>query len=207
MATQVKICGLTCIEDALALSEMGADYLGFVFYPPSKRYIEPEKAGEIITELRRRKGAESPLCIGVVVDLTPAEMENIRQKAKLDGIQLSGDEPQETLDALSPLRIRGISLKTLNRLGQGQPDFYLCDTHAPDQKGGTGEAYDYEQLRPWISRYPIMIAGGLTPESVGEVVSSLRPFGVDVSSALESGPGRKDLKKTRQFIEAVRRAG
>jgi len=204
--TRIKICGITNEEDALAAARLGVDFLGFVFYPPSPRYVGPGRVGEIVRCVREALGAAAPRTIGVFVDETAERVQSIRLTAGLDGVQFCGEESPETVRACAPLRIRTLSLSTLDRLGRFDVDAYLCDTHAPEQKGGTGQSYDYEQLRPCLDRYRIIIAGGLTPETVGPVVASLGPWGVDVSSALESVPGRKDLARVRAFVEAVRKA-
>ena len=91
-------------------------------------------------------------------------------------------------------------------MGRYETEAYLCDTHAPDVKGGTGRAYDYDALKPHVGAYRLIVAGGLTAKTVEGVVRRLRPWGVDVSSAIESRPGRKDAAKMRAFVDAVRRA-
>ena len=121
------------------------------------------------------------------------------------GRRCRGDESPEMVAQVAPIRFRGISLVTLGRLGRYEAEAYLCDTHAPVEKGGTGRPYYYDALFPHIKGgHRIIIAGGLTVETVGGVVARLRPWGVDVSSALESAPGRKDHERMRAFIAAVR---
>lgn len=205
-ATRIKICGITNEADGLEAARLGADYLGFIFYPPSPRWIEPERAAEVLRAIRDEFGERAPLAIGVFVDESSEHVASVRQTATLDGVQFSGDEPPEALAAAAPPRFRGLSIETLERLGAYEAEAYLCDTHAPKEKGGTGRAYDYDALLPHVAHHPIIIAGGLTPETVGGVVARLRPWGVDVSSSLESEPGRKDLARMRAFIEAVREA-
>jgi len=204
--TRIKICGITRIEDALEAARLGADYLGFIFYPPSPRYVTPAAAREVLRALRAAALERVPEAIGVFVDATPEEVASVRAEATLDGVQFSGEESPEDVAQSLPVRFRGMSLESLDRLGRYEVEAYLCDTHDPEQKGGTGRAYDYEALQPYISQYPIIIAGGLTPSSVGAVVSRLHPWGVDVSSALEVRPGIKDPIRLRAFIEAVRQA-
>ncbi len=204
--TKIKICGITNIEDGLAVAALRVDYLGFIFYPPSPRYLTPERAGEIICAIRDEMRDDTPEMIGVFVDESVVHMRSVREIAGLDGVQLSGDEVPEVSAELAPLRFRGLSLQTLDRLGTHQAEAYLCDTHAPDMKGGTGEAYDYSRLKPYVDNYRIIVAGGLRPETVGGVVRALRPWGVDVSSAVEEQPGRKELGAVRAFVDAVRLA-
>jgi phosphoribosylanthranilate isomerase len=204
--TQIKICGITNADDGIEAGRLGADFLGFNFYPPSPRYVEPARAAEVLRAIRTALGEASPKAMGVFVDESIARIAAIRDEAGLDGAQFSGDEPPEAVAQARPIRFRGLSIQTLDRLGRYDAEAYLCDAHAPEKKGGTGCRYDYEVLRPCIGRYRIVIAGGLTPETVGGVVASLRPWGVDVSSAVESAPGRKDHARLRAFVEAVRRA-
>lgn len=205
--TKVKICGITTEEDIFEVARLGADFIGYIFYPPSPRYITPERAGELTAYMRKYYPDVAPKTIGVFVDESPEHIQLVCTIAGLDGVQFSGDEPPESVAAVkADLVFRGLSLETLDRLGQYEADVYLCDTHAPEEKGGTGRSYDYDQLRPFLEQYRIVVAGGLTPETVGGVVSRLHPWGVDVSSALEMSPGKKDLLRTRAFIEAVRTA-
>lgn len=203
---RVKICGITREADAIEAARLGADFIGFVLYPPSPRFVEPERAGAIALAMREVYGVTAPKAIGVFVDAPTEQISRTRRIAHLDGVQLCGDESPAALAALAPLRIRTLSLETLERLGRYEVEAYLCDAHAPVEKGGTGRSYDYERLRPYIDRYPIVIAGGLTPATVGEVVRGLRPWGVDASSALEARPGVKDHDLLRAFMEAVRAA-
>ena len=206
MSTLIKICGITCAEDGLEAARLHVDFIGFIFYPPSKRYLEPSRAGEIVQAIRDRYGQAGPKIIGVFVDESPERIADVRSVALLDGVQFAGDEPPHMVAAAPPFRIRGLTSHTLDRLERYTAEAYLCDTHDPEQKGGTGRSYDYEILRPYLPRYPILVAGGLTPETVGPVVASLRPWGVDVSSSIEAGPGRKDHARMRAFVRAVRQA-
>lgn len=203
--TNIKICGITNKVDALEAARLRADFLGFIFYPPSSRYIEPLQVAEIMTAARSEFGFAAPKAIGVFVDASSDSICLISKQATLDGAQFCGDEPSDLVDSVPGLRFRGLSLETLDRLGRYSVDAYLCDTYAPTEKGGTGRSYDYSRLKPYIPKYPLIIAGGLTPESVEGVVRDLRPWGVDVSSALEAAPGRKDHARMAAFFEAVRR--
>ncbi|NQU41840.1 phosphoribosylanthranilate isomerase, partial [bacterium] len=169
-------------------------------------YIPPEQAARVIQGVRNACGLLLPAMIGVFVDPAVEEVQRVRDIAGLDGVQFSGDEPPEVLAAVKPVRFRGLSLETLDRLGRYEAEAYLCDTHDPVQKGGTGRGYDYEALASPVTRYPIIVAGGLTLETVGGVVRRLRPWGVDVSSSVEIRPGRKDPGRVEGFIQAVREA-
>lgn len=204
--TKIKICGITCAEDALWAAQLAVDFIGFVFYPPSPRYVNPQRASECIQAMHEKCPAGSPNAIGVFVDDPPDVIHRIFQQAGLDGAQFAGDEAPEDVQQVTGVRFKGISLKSLDRLGRYDVNAYLCDTHAPNEKGGTGRPYEYDLLRPHIEHHPIIIAGGLTPETVAEVVRNLHPWGVDVSSSLEATPGKKDWKKMQSFVDAVRKA-
>lgn len=204
--TRIKICGITCVEDALWAAQLAVDFAGFVFYPPSPRHVKPEKALECIQAMREGFAGRAPKAIGVFVDTPPDLINQISRQAALDGAQFAGDETPEMVRQVGGIRFKGISLKTLNRLGRYEVDAYLCDTHAPREKGGTGRPYLYALLRPHMVHHTIIVAGGLTPETVGDVVRNLQPWGVDVSSALEAVPGKKDWSKMQAFVAAVRQA-
>ncbi|MBN1866272.1 phosphoribosylanthranilate isomerase [Candidatus Sumerlaeota bacterium] len=204
--TRVKICGIANLGDGFEAARLGVEFLGFIFYPPSPRYIEPAVARDIVQAVRARHGSSAPAAIGVFVDEEPDRIQAVRTEVGLDGIQFSGDESPEVVERFEPIRFRGLSIETLDRLGRYRAEAYLCDTHAPQEKGGTGRPYDYEILKPYTPRHRIVVAGGLTPQSVGGVVLSLRPWGVDVSSAIEVAPGRKDHVLMRAFVQAVRNA-
>ncbi len=204
--TKIKICGITCLEDALFAAEEGADFLGFIFHRPSSRYIEPQSAAEIIQGLQNQFSSDKPQTIGVFVNDDLEQITAIRDEVNLDGVQLHGEEPVELLDALDPIKFRSLTLENLNRLGSSEVDGWLCDTDDPKQRGGTGLSWDYDQLLPYVADYRIIIAGGLNPQTVGDVVSRLHPWAVDVSSGVECSPGEKDERKVRAFIHAVRLA-
>ncbi|MFW6255190.1 MAG: phosphoribosylanthranilate isomerase [Candidatus Sumerlaeota bacterium] len=201
---RVKICGITTIEDGLAAARLGIDYLGFVFFPPSPRYVEPEQAGRIVRAIREEMGDAAPCMMGVYVNLEPEAVADIRKTAGLDGSQICGNEPPEWMARIEPERFRAVSIETLDRIGSYDCEAYICDAHDPKRYGGTGKAYDYAVLAPFIPKHRIMLAGGLTADTVGAVVAELKPWGVDVSSALEASPGRKDTARMAAFVESVR---
>ena len=204
--TRIKICGITCVEDALWAAQLAVDFVGFNFYPPSPRHVKPERAAECIRAMREGYAGSAPKAIGVFVDTPPDKINQISRQAGLDGAQFVGDESPEMVRQVAGIRFKGISLKTLDRLGRYDVDAYLCDTYAPNEKGGTGRPYEYSLLRPHMVHHAIIIAGGLTPETVGGVVRNLQPWGVDVASALETAPGKKDRDRMQAFVDAVRQA-
>jgi phosphoribosylanthranilate isomerase len=206
MPVRVKICGITSPEDGIMAARAGADAIGLVFWPRSPRYVDLDKARAIAA-------AVSPfvLRVGVFVDATTDEIGRAVHAAGLDVVQLHGDEPPEVFDRL-PRR----GLKAL-RVGPGfdasralsyqrHAAGLLLDTQAKGVPGGTGETFDWavaEWVRTQVSC--LVLAGGLTPDNVGDAIATVKPDAVDVSSGVESEPGRKDPNKVRAFIEAVRR--
>jgi len=210
---KIKICGLTNFEDALAAAELGADYLGFNFYPKSPRCIDERECGKIVAALRVR--FPHLTCTGVFVNHPVADIARIMKRCKLDSAQLSGDEPVEALAALAAEKIRVFkavratadvrALEAYAAITAGPPAL-LLDATAPLLYGGTGRTADWDWAAATASRHPVFLAGGLTPENVGEAVRKVRPFAVDVSSGVESSPGKKDPAKIQAFIAQVRQA-
>jgi indole-3-glycerol phosphate synthase/phosphoribosylanthranilate isomerase len=206
----VKVCGITSVEDALVAARAGADAVGFVFWPGSPRRVDLETARSI--------GAALPpfvLRVGVFVDAPREELARASEAARLDVLQLHGEEPPESLAAL-PRRVvkavrvgPGFVVDSALRY-EGTADGILLDTRLPGPDaapGGTGASFDWSLAREVREKVSfLMLAGGLTPDNVGKALSSVRPDAVDVSSGVESAPGRKDPAKVRAFLDAVARA-
>lgn len=211
---KVKICGITNLEDALVSVEAGADYLGFIFYPPSKRSISVKEAQCVASHLRSLPNC--PLLVGVFVDETAEHMANVLDLCQLDLAQLSGEEvPRLIGDEQSP--IYGRSYKALRptsldeakadaewymppSLHPDQPTF-LMETYHPTLRGGTGQTGDWAISAQLVEEVPrLMLAGGLKPSNVAEAVAQVRPFAVDVASGVEAGPGKKDHDLVKAFI-------
>ncbi len=213
---KVKICGITNLEDALVAAEAGADYLGFIFYPPSPRAIEPEAARAIVAQIRQTM-PNPPLMVGVFVNETAPSIAQILDDYGLDLAQLSGEElPSLAGDAQSP--IYGRAYKAIRPAtaaeAEVEAEWYavqsssvmrhpslLVDTYHPTLRGGTGVAVEWGIVVYLFEHTPgIMLAGGLRPDNVAAAVRQLRPFAVDVASGVEAFPGKKDHDKVRAFI-------
>ena len=203
MSVRVKICGITSIEDAVAAVEAGADALGFMFYERSPRKISIETASAI-------KNALPPFVmkVGVFADAT----ENVIRTATLSGLnalQFHGNETPEFVKRFSPTTtIKAFRIQNAASLAQlvaYNTSAWLLDSYTPAQLGGTGMKFNWElALQARKLGRPIILAGGLTPENVAEAVRKVRPYAVDVSSGVESAPGKKDPAKVAAFIQAAK---
>ena len=202
---RVKICGITNLPDALAAVDAGADALGFMIYEQSPRAISIEAAAAIIRQL-------PPFVtkVGVFVDPTIELVRGAVEGAELQAVQLHGNETPEfcaqvRTDVIKAFRIEGAdSLEPVRRY---QTTAWLLDSFVAGKPGGTGAKFNWDlaaRVKGWGR--PILLAGGLTPENVGAAVKQVRPYGVDVSSGVESAPGKKDRAKMRDFIAAAKAA-
>ncbi len=208
----IKLCGVTSVDDALACAELGADWIGLNFHPPSPRSIHPDIAAAIVRALPRRVTVA-----GVFVDRPAAEVADLAGRLGLDVVQLHGQEPPEDLAALDRLRvIRAFRLRAAGdwmlitdflaraeALGH-PPEGVLVDAYVPGLPGGSGKVIDLSLLDAAPPLPRLILAGGLTAENVAERIARLRPWMVDVASGVESAPGRKDLVSVAAFIRAVR---
>ena len=203
MSTKVKICGITSVEDGLAAAEAGADMIGLMFYEGSPRFISLEQAADISRAL-----PPFLMRVGVFVN-APADlvMQAIAQ-CNLTMLQFHGDENSEFctqfgLMSLKAFRTRDES--SLEQLENYETDAFLLDAHSKNGLGGTGETFNWDlAIAARKFNKPIFLAGGLTPINVAEAVRQVRPFGVDVSSGVESAPGKKDHAKVKAFIAAAK---
>ena len=211
MHTWIKICGTTSLEDALSSMEAGADALGFIF-APSKRHVSTEQAQRIISRLPQQVER-----IGVFMNSTAAEIASIVSQVGLTGIQMHGEEfppevytylPKPRRDHIRKIKtvlVRDDFARSLDAYAgpPGTVDAWLLDSGA-----GSGKTFDWHAARAQLGgrKGPFIIAGGLTPENVGEAIRIFNPWGVDVVSGVEREPGRKDPKKLKAFVAAVRKA-
>jgi phosphoribosylanthranilate isomerase len=205
--TQVKICGITCLEDAMVAAEAGADLLGFIFYAPSPRYVTPQRAQLIIGGLR---GAGHTVgTVGVFVDEELGRVKAVMASCGLDYAQLHGDEPPDYVAAVGDRAIKALRLRSeadVARLESYQAAAYLLDAYHPTLKGGTGATWDWRLATGAKRLGRIILAGGLTPDNVAGAIRAARPYGVDASSGVESQPGRKDANEVRRFVMAAKGA-
>jgi phosphoribosylanthranilate isomerase len=211
--TRIKICGISEIDQAVAAAESGADYIGLVF-APSRRQIMPEKAARIVNAASLSKSR--PAMVGVFVNLPATEVNSISERCGLDFVQLSGDEPFEYCNEIDLPVIKTIHVSanssskeinqiiTLgNRLLGGKKLTFLLDTQLNNAFGGTGKSFNRQIAKEISSINPVIIAGGLAPDNVEGLLKEAAPWGVDVSSGLET-EGKKDIQKIHDFIKLVK---
>ena len=222
----MKICGITRAQDAALAADLGASAIGFVFWPGSPRYISPEAAREIV-----RLNASPVKTVGVFVDASVEHLVEVMDAVGLDAAQLHGHESAEycrqVMSRLSasaeatarPRRsasreggkkdravIKAIGLQDTDKMMLNEFDsdvLILVDAHDPSLRGGTGRTVNWDSARQIAAARKTILAGGLTPENVGRAVDSVKPYGVDVSSGVESAPGVKDADRLNRFFEAL----
>jgi phosphoribosylanthranilate isomerase len=202
---KVKICGITNLKDARHAVEAGADFLGFNFYPRSPRYITPAAAGHIVRRLP--KGA---VFVGVFVNESVDNVLAIAQRVGLKYLQLHGEESPATvsrlrraLPVIKAIRVRA-SFRA-SQLRRFKPTHaFLLDGFHPSRRGGTGKSFNWAIARRANRAGHIFLAGGLTPENIGEAIRVARPYAVDVCSGVEEKPGKKDPALIASFMQAVR---
>ncbi len=231
--TKIKICGIKTLKDALAAIEAGADYLGFNFYPKSVRFIEKTACAEITSVLKREH--PNIKLVGVFVNSPVDEVKDILQTCHLDLAQLHGDETPEMLSAFNGKAFKAIRLSSSEFFETSvYPFLYpltasahllakqsvspsvhpfpsveypslLIDAAVKGVYGGSGVTADWTAAAELAKKYPLLLAGGLTPENVADAVRQVQPWGVDVASGVESVPGEKDAGKMIQFVKEVKR--
>ena len=219
-AFEIKICGVKSVADALAAVEAGADAVGLNFYPSSPRYVDAARALAIATAVGPRA-----LKIGVFVDRPLAEVRELMEGCRLDAAQLHGDEPPEYLAELATGNVRSAGiirafrpvgsmapveqyLEACDALGC-LPWMTLVDAAAPGEFGGSGRVADWSAVAArsgMLARLPLILAGGLSPENVGQAICVARPAVVDVASGVEASPGQKSPERMHAFVAAARKA-
>jgi phosphoribosylanthranilate isomerase len=202
---KVKICGITSVADAEAAVEAGADALGLMFFPGSKRYISLETAHEIAGHL-----PPHIIRTGVFADPNPSDVFAAIQRCQLNLLQFHSAETPEFCLQFGIMTMKAFRIQnsdSLIALGNYNTDAFLLDSCVAGKQGGTGETFDWNlALEAKKFGKPIFLAGGLTPQNVADAVRKVSPFAVDVSSGVEQSPGKKDARKMQDFVAAVRGA-
>jgi phosphoribosylanthranilate isomerase len=198
---RVKICGITRRDDALCAVDAGADMLGFIFVPSSRRYLSPDEVADIVSSV-----PGEILTVGVFVNAARAMLLDVVRRSGVKAVQLHGDEP--------PSETEGLPVRVL-KAHRVKPDFdpaglrrYHVDAHVLDTfvagvHGGTGQVFDWRIARAAAAQAKVILGGGLTPENVADAIAQAGPAGVDVSSGVEIEPGIKDHEKIRRFARAA----
>ena len=201
---KVKMCGMTNVADALDAAEAGADSVGFIFVKTSPRYVTPETARDIIQKL-----PPDVIPVGVFANERRASILDIRDRTGIRCLQLHGDEtPEECSGFPVPVykafRVGGDF--RVEVLGTFDAAAYLLDTYRNGSYGGTGQTFDWNVAVAAKQFGKIVLSGGLTPENIGDAIRIVHPHGVDVSSGVESSPGKKDKNKMKEFVRRVQEA-
>jgi phosphoribosylanthranilate isomerase len=199
---RVKICGITNLEDAMAAAELGADAVGFVLYPRSPRCVKPSLVKMMISQI-----PPYVTTVGVFANQDEKEILDIVGECGFDLVQLQGDEPPEFCRRLGSRVVKAIRVKDHNSIkpmASYSVRAFVLDTYRENQFGGTGEQFDWTLALEARQYGRIILAGGLTPENVGEAVEKVKPYGVDVSSGVEVRMGKKDHFKIEKFIRQAR---
>jgi phosphoribosylanthranilate isomerase len=200
--TKVKICGIKNLQDAVFAADYGADAIGFVF-AKSIRKVSKEKARAIV-----RKLPPFITTVGLFVNETAEDIEAACRFCGLDAIQLHGNEPPNILNKLKDFKtIKAFRIqneKDINPIKKYKPNAILLDGYSENKMGGTGTSFDWKIVKKIKTSIPIIVAGGLTHLNVSQAIKIVNPYGVDVSSGVESEPGKKDKRLIKKFIEAVK---
>jgi phosphoribosylanthranilate isomerase len=212
--TRVKICGISDIESAIAASQAGTDYLGMVF-ASSRRQVSPEKALQIVEAVQQLDS--HPQVVGVFVNQPAAEVNQIANYCKLDWVQLSGDESWQYCKNIKTPIIKVFHIAPDTKQAEVAADIWkgyslipsnqlicLLDSNVGGAYGGTGTTFNWQVAKAVSEKFSVMIAGGLTPDNVGQLIQLTNPWAVDVSSGVETN-GKKDIIKMKAFIDTVRR--
>ena len=207
MRTKLKICGITDLADARYLAGEGVDYLGFVQHEDSPRYVVPSLVSDMLEWLY---GPES---VGVFVNKSAEEVNQIAATAGFDYVQLHGEESPETCRAVDRPIIKAIrvrhdassdQLRAIMERYDGLVEHFLLDTHNSSVWGGTGESFNWRLARELSTDYSIFLAGGIDAGNIERAVKTMRPFAIDLSSGVESAPGVKSFEKVDAFLDAFR---
>ena len=201
---EVKVCGITTVNDAARCLELGVDAIGINFWSKSPRSTKRKTARDIVRALDGQVQT-----VAVFVDASLAEVTEILEETGIEWAQLHGSESPQTVEALLPHAYKAIGVKdgSAVELARRYPgEHLLLDASVPGMPGGTGRTFDWTIAEAIARERTLTLAGGLTPENVAEAIRTVRPFRVDVASGVESSPGRKDAELVRAFVEAAKSA-
>ena len=202
MTPFVKICGITRLADAEAAIAAGASAIGFVFWPDSPRAIDPYRARDIV-----RHVPPFVTTVGVFVNQPAAQVNAIASLVGLGAVQLHGDEDLQFANGVKKPVLKAVGLTSHRPMSWPRHVMLLVDAHDPVRRGGTGRAADWTFAASIARERPIVLAGGLTADNVAEAVGRVRPFGIDVSSGVESAPGVKDHDRLAALFSRLRDIG
>ena len=195
----IKICGITRLEDAEAAVQLGADALGFVFWPRSPRLVDPARVGEMTGALSR-----PVLTVGVFVNQPADEVNRVADRARLGAVQLHGDETPQYAAAIERPIIKAIRVdEGAPRLEWPEGVMWLVDALDRDRRGGTGKRANWSAAAVVAKERRVLLAGGLNAANIADAIAEVRPFGVDVSSGVELVPGLKDKQRLIAFFQAL----
>lgn len=197
---KVKICGITNLSDALLCEKLGANALGFIFHPKSKRYIESDKAKRIIKKL-----SPFTLKIGVFVNQSAKEINKISSITGLSAVQLHGDEKINFIEKINMPVIKAFRVSenfNFISLAKYKNLLWLLDSYSTNEYGGTGKKFDWDKI-PISLRKNVVLAGGISAENIEYIAKIIKPYAVDVSSSLEKRPGKKDENKLQEFFNKI----
>jgi phosphoribosylanthranilate isomerase len=200
---KVKICGIRRLEDAMTAIELGANALGFVFWPGSPRFIDPDEARDIVAAV-----PAFITTVGVFVDQTADHVSEVARGLKLGAVQLHGHEQVDAFSRVSTHVIKSVALANgidVESLLAAVPmdATVLLDAHDPVKRGGTGRTIDWDRAAALARRRPVILSGGLNADNVRAAVETVQPYAIDVSSGVEASPGVKDVSKLRALFAAV----
>ena len=200
--TRVKICGITRPEDGVAAAQLGADAIGLVFYPPSPRFVDVETARRIVAAL-----PPFVTVVGLFMNAEPVAVQRVIDRVPLHLLQFHGDEDPDYCASFGLPYLKAVPMGANADVLDYERRFattagLLLDSHGGDQMGGSGQGFDWTRI-PAERRKPLILAGGLHPDSVAEAIRQVRPYAVDVSSGVESAKGIKDAELMRAFLRGV----
>jgi phosphoribosylanthranilate isomerase len=215
---KVKICGITSAEDAVSACEAGADLIGFVFVEGTPRNVSVDAVREIVKKVRS-SGKKPGGFVGLFKDADRSAVETAVKACGLDHVQLHGDETPEYCVCLKKA-VENLKIIKVFKVKKGiipcgvfgpedyaEADYYLFDTYEPTAAGGTGKPFDWASVNRYSGQIdrPYFVAGGLNPANVRDAVRALHPYGVDVSSGVESAPGKKNAELLKEFVKNAKK--